>query len=134
MQDKITKGGIVDKAAKSSWSCIIFAEQKFVCLALVGLLNACEASFDFLNSACLMGYGGSVAALSLSVAVIFPSACSLKDFLVEWRFLCKMSWQSLFFAAKHCSEEKASIIGKDYLKQGWSVNTVGGSEIPSCIA
>ena len=71
MQDKITKGGIVDKSAKSSWSCIVFAEQKFVCLALVGLLRAGESTFEFLKSTGLMGYGGNISALSLSVAVTF---------------------------------------------------------------
>lgn len=76
MQDKITKGGIVDKAAKSSWSCIIFAEQKFVCLALDRLLAACQPSFGYLKSASLMGYGGSVSALSLSVAVYYVFTCS----------------------------------------------------------
>ena len=58
------------------WSCIIFAEQKIVCLALAQLLRACEANLGFLRVSELMGFGDRVATLSQRSGVMFPSFSS----------------------------------------------------------
>lgn len=58
------------------WCCLVFAEQKVTCLALARLLQACEVGLGGLKTDFLMGFSGSMSALSLNSAVRFFLALS----------------------------------------------------------